>query len=65
MKARKFYIFVSAVALLALSSCSYEAQPPKTRGASSNYVLPAGEVPNADEIEMVNQARMEYEDATN
>lgn len=48
-----------------LCSCTYEEQPPKTTDSDSNYILPAGEVPNAEEIEFVNAARMEYEDATN
>lgn len=48
-----------------ICSCSYEEQPPKTTDSDSNYVLPAGEIPDAEEIAIVNAARMEYEDATN
>lgn len=66
MKAKKIIIFVSIVAMsLGISACSYEQQPPKTTDSSSNYVLPTGEVPNADELLIVKAARKEYDDATN
>ena len=60
---KKLYILVSA-ALLSLSSCGFETQPPKTSGSDSQYVLPAGELPSQEELELVEQARAEYEEAT-
>lgn len=66
MRTKKiFYTFALACVALGLSSCSYEAQPPKTTDSNSNYVLPAGELPTNEEIEIVNAIREEYEDATN
>lgn len=66
MKAKKIIIFVSIVAMsLGISACSYEQQPPKTTDSSSNYVLPSGEIPNEEDIEIINAIRLEYSEATN
>lgn len=66
MKSRKIFHTFAVTALVAgICSCSYEEQPPKTTDSDSNYVLPAGEIPSAEETEIVNAVRMEYEDATN
>lgn len=66
MKSKKiFHTFVVSALVAGICSCSYEEQPPKTTDSDSNYVLPAGEIPDAEEIAIVNAARMEYEDATN
>lgn len=56
------HILVS-VALLSMSSCGFEAQPPKTGGSDSQYVLPAGELPSQEELQEVEQAKAEYEAA--
>lgn len=66
MRTKKIILTFALVSLaVLLNGCTYEEQPPKTTDSNSNYVLPAGEIPSAEEIDIVNAARMEYEDATN
>ncbi|MDD6052663.1 MAG: hypothetical protein PUB91_02470 [Bacteroidales bacterium] len=63
MRNRKKIIIIALVMLLGLSSCGFEAQPPKTGGSDSQYVLPAGELPSQEELQEVEQAKAEYEAA--
>lgn len=58
-------IFISILTFSVLvSSCSYDELPPKTDDATSNYVLPKGEVPTAAEQQEVSNIRTEYNNAT-
>lgn len=59
------YIFVASVLSVSISSCTYDEQPEKTRGSNSSYVLPRGEIPSAEEIDIVSEVREEYKNATN
>ncbi|MBQ4285960.1 MAG: hypothetical protein II720_05780 [Bacteroidales bacterium] len=45
-----------------LSACSYNEQPPKTDDASTNYVIPAGEVPTDEEYAYVQALRDAYDE---
>lgn len=64
---RQFLIILQTVCTMSLlGGCSYQKLPPKTDDAGANYVLPAGEVPTAEENDIVNAAKAEYRnDITN
>lgn len=62
MRNKKF-LTILALTVLFLSSCSFDPQPPKTSGSESNYLLPPGELPSAEDLAAVDAARMEYENA--
>ena len=55
-------IFIAIFAVCILTACSYNEQPPKTDDASTNYVLPVGEVPTDAEYAYVQAVRDEYDD---
>lgn len=62
---KKGLILISVLALsILIPSCSYDELPPKTDDATSNYVLPKGEVPTAAEQQEVSNIRTEYNNAT-
>lgn len=44
-------------------SCSYDKLPPKTKDASTKYLLPEGEVPSPEEREELQSIRKEYEES--
>ncbi len=46
--------------LLLMSACTNDPQPPMTTDSDSEYTLPAGTIPTAEERELVNQLREEY-----
>lgn len=60
-------IFTITATLLAaaalLCSCSYNELPPKTDDATTDYILPAGTLPSADELATVRALKEEYENA--
>ena len=59
---RIFFIFAALfVASLLLAGCAYDSLPPKTTDGSSDYVLPKGAVPSEAEMQLVSDARTEYE----
>jgi hypothetical protein len=58
-------IIACALIIGILNSCKYEELPPKTDNASSNYILPKGEIPTAEEREIVNNIKNEYIQSTN
>ena len=59
---KKYLIFALAAFLcLSLHSCGYEEEPPKTDDATTELILPKGELPSAQERSAVNEAKAEYE----
>ncbi len=46
--------------LLLMSACTNDPQPPMTTDSDSEYTLPAGAIPTAEERELVNKIREEY-----
>lgn len=48
------------IGITAFSSCSYEELTPKTDDLSSNYVIPQGEIPTAQELARVKAIKDEY-----
>lgn len=56
------YLCSAAAALLLFSGCSYNELPPKTGDAADVYVLPAGELPTAEERAVMQTAKDEYEE---
>lgn len=59
---KKYLIFaLSASLCLSLHGCGYEEEPPKTDDATSELILPKGEIPSAEERSVVNAAKEEYE----
>ena len=59
MKTKFIYIFI-IFALLA-TGCSYEKLPPKTDSSTSQYVLPKGEIPSAEDRDALADIRAEYD----
>ena len=59
MKTKLIYIFI-IFALLA-TGCSYEKLPPKTDSSTSQYVLPKGEIPSAEDRDALADIRAEYD----
>ncbi len=57
----EFSIFFLIFALLLLTGCGYEKLPPKTDSSASQYVLPKGEIPSAEDREALADIRSEYE----
>lgn len=53
------------IAVILLCGCSYNELPPKTDDATTDYILPAGTVPTAEETAAVQALREEYENAVN
>ncbi len=51
------------IAVCILGSCSYEELPPKTDDASSNYILPKGDIPSASDLATQAQIKAEYNNA--
>ena len=66
MRTKKNIFAILAVALASVSvcGCTYNELPPKTSDASKSYIKPKGEVPTAEEREIVKAAKAEYEAAT-
>ena len=52
------------IAVILLCGCSYNELPPKTDDATTDYLLPSGTVPTAEENAAVQALREEYENAT-
>ncbi len=52
------------IAVILLCGCSYNELPPKTDDATTDYILPSGTVPTAEENAAVQALREEYENAT-
>ena len=59
MKTERILILLIFVFLLA--GCGYEKLPPKTENSATQYVLPKGEIPTAEDREAVAEIRAEYE----
>lgn len=59
MKTKFIYIFI-IFALLA-TGCGYEKLPPKTDSSSSQYVLPKGEIPSAEDRDALADIHAEYD----
>lgn len=59
MKTRIFLILL--IFVLPLAGCGYEKLPPKTDSSASQYVLPKGEIPSAEDQEALAEIRAEYE----
>ena len=55
-------IIILTFVVCVLSACSYNEQPPKTDDASTNYVIPAGEVPTDEEYAYVQALRDAYDE---
>ena len=53
------------LAVSVLSGCSYEETPPMTDDASTQYVLPQGEVPTPEEVAQVQAIKQAYEESIN
>ncbi len=53
------------IAVILLCGCSYNELPPKTDDATTDYILPSGTVPTAEENAAVQALREEYENAVN
>jgi len=47
--------------ILLFSGCSYNELPPKTDDATTDYILPKGTVPTAEESAYVESLRNEYD----
>lgn len=45
-------------------SCSYNELPPKTDDVTTDYVLPQGEIPTAEEYAEVEAIKAEYRNST-
>lgn len=58
-------ILVFGIAAILLGGCSYNELPPKTDDATTDYILPSGTVPTAEETAAVQALREEYENAVN
>ena len=58
-------ILVLGIAAILLCGCSYNELPPKTDDATTDYILPSGTVPTAEETAAVQALREEYENAVN
>ena len=58
-------ILVFGIAAILLGGCSYNELPPKTDDATTDYILPAGTIPTAEETAAVQALREEYENAVN
>ena len=54
-------ILILLIFALPLVGCGYEKLPPKTDSSASQYVLPKGEIPSADDQEALAEIRAEYE----
>lgn len=66
MKTKQNIIAILAVALVGtcVCGCTYNELPPKTSDASKSYIKPKGEIPTAEEREVVKAIKAEYEAAT-
>ena len=60
---RKIMLILPVVCLLA--GCSYNETPPMTDDASTQYVLPQGEVPTPEEVALVQAVKDAYEESIN
>lgn len=54
-------VFIAAAIMLC--GCSYDELPPKTDDATTDYILPKGTMPSAEETEYVKAIRAEYNEA--
>ena len=54
-------ILILLIFALPFAGCGYEKLPPKTDSSASQYVLPKGEIPSADDQEALAEIRAEYE----
>ena len=60
---KKIIAILSLALLLVLGGCSYDRQPPKTSDAAKDYIIPAGEIPTAEELAAREAAREYYQNA--
>jgi len=61
---KKIIAILPFVILLSiLTGCKYDEKPPRTTDAASDYILPAGELPSDTDMQLVQAAREEYEEA--
>ena len=51
------------IAVILLGGCSYNELPPKTDDATTDYILPSGTIPTAEESAAVQALRDEYNNA--
>ena len=59
---KEYLIFaLSAFLCLSLHGCGYDEEPPKTDDATTELILPKGEIPSSEERSIVNEAKAEYE----
>ena len=65
MRTKQNIIAILAVALVSacVCGCTYNELPPKTSDASKSYIKPKGEIPTAEEREVVKAIKAEYEAA--
>ncbi len=49
--------------MLLLAGCTYDRQPPKTSDAAKDYIIPAGEIPSAEELAAQKAAREFYQNS--
>lgn len=67
MRTKQNIIAILAVALVSacVCGCTYNELPPKTSDASKSYIKPKGEIPTAEEREVVKAIKAEYKAAIN
>ena len=58
---KKILMILSTIAIL--TGCAYDELPPMTDDITTNYVLPIGEEPTAEEMESVLASIAEYEES--
>lgn len=65
-RARKSLTLGLGLLILAAAAygCSYNELPPKTDDVTTDYVLPQGEIPTAEEYAEVEAIRTEYRNST-
>lgn len=59
------YIFTIIAVSVTLSACTYNPLPPKTNDASTDYILPKGELPTDAERAELENIRKEYSEFLN
>ena len=57
------YIFIAILTFMMFSSCNYNELPPKKKNASTDYLLPKGELPTEAEKAEVAKIKEEYNNA--
>jgi hypothetical protein len=60
-----FYIFTTISVMIMSSGCTYNELPPKTENASTNYILPKGELPTEAEKAELEKIREDYYNSIN